>query len=191
MSERLNKAIAFAAKKHEGQFRKSELIPYILHPLEVGAIVAGIMNDENVIIAGLLHDTVEDTDTTFKEIRDNFGDTVANLVFSETEDKLEELPPEETWMIRKKESLKVLKESKDMRKKVLWLSDKLSNTRAIYRSYLKRGDDVFNDFHQKDKKKQEWYYRTIADYLKELSYSAAYQEYVELVDKIFGKGERK
>ena len=56
----INKAIAFAVKAHEGQPRKGTEIPYIFHPLEVGMIVSRITDDEEVIAAAVLHDTVED-----------------------------------------------------------------------------------------------------------------------------------
>ena len=73
----INKAIAFAVKAHEGQPRKGTEIPYIFHPLEVGMIVSRITDDEEVIAAAVLHDTVEDCDTvTLDNIRKEFGDRV-------------------------------------------------------------------------------------------------------------------
>ena len=63
---RLNKAIIFATEKHSGQVRKSTTIPYILHPLEVMQILYSMRADTNLMIAGLLHDTVEDTDTSYE-----------------------------------------------------------------------------------------------------------------------------
>ena len=70
---KLNEAIKFASDKHDGQIRKLTNLPYIFHPFEVAQIVATMTNDEDVICAALLHDTVEDTKTTLDEIADKFG----------------------------------------------------------------------------------------------------------------------
>lgn len=185
MNEKLNKAIKFAADAHKNQYRKAGNIPYILHPMEVATIISTMTQNEDVIIAGLLHDVVEDTPVTQQEVIDNFGDKIGRLVKSETEDKREELPPEVTWKIRKVESLKELNETTDKNVKILWLADKLANMRSIYRRWLLVGDDAFNIFHQKDKSEQKWYYETVAEYLNELSDTAAYKEYTKLVDEIF------
>ena len=75
----IDKAIAFAVKAHEGQPRKGTEIPYIFHPLEVGMIVSRITDDEEVIAAGVLHDTVEDCEqVTLDVIRQEFGDRKRN-----------------------------------------------------------------------------------------------------------------
>lgn len=191
MSELVDRAIVFATEKHSGQVRKKSSIPYILHPLEVAAIIGGITEDEDIICAGLLHDTVEDTDTTPEEIREVFGSRIYALVASETEDKLSELPPAETWLERKQNSLLVLEYSSEPGVKIMWLADKLSNLRSFYRLYLEMGDDMWQIFNQKDKKKQEWYYRAIADYLSEYSGTTAYEEMCMLIDNIFGGKENE
>lgn len=185
MSKRLDDAIEFATKKHTEQTRKRENTPYILHPLEVAAVAAELTKDENILIAAVLHDTVEDTDTSIDEVRERFGDRVAELVESETENKREDLPPEETWEIRKKESLEHLKNSTDPAVKILWLADKVSNMRTLYRLYQKEGDALWNHFNMKDVKKQAWYYRTISELLSDLDDTLPYQEYKQIVDYIF------
>lgn len=78
-SERIQKAIDFATKAHEGQFRKSGE-PFIIHPLAVQKILTEWGMDEDTIIAGILHDTVEDTPVTLEEIKTEFGESVAFLV---------------------------------------------------------------------------------------------------------------
>ena len=110
---------------------------------------------------------------------------MAELVDSETENKREDLPPEETWEIRKKESLEHLKNSTDPAVKILWLADKVSNIRTLYRLYQKEGDDLWNHFNMKDIKKQAWYYRTVAELLSDLEDTLPYQEYKQIVDYIF------
>lgn len=186
----LEEAILFATKAHEGQMRKLAGTPYILHPLEVAAIISTITDNLETMAAGVLHDTVEDCNVDPREIKDRFGSRVAALVQSETEDKLSSRPASETWMERKEESLIMLNLTPDRDVRILWLGDKLSNMRSFYRSYLKEGDAMWQSLNQKDPKKHAWYYRTIAEYLKdELGDTAAYAEYVDLVEKTFGKDE--
>lgn len=186
----LDEAIVFATKAHSGQTRKLADTPYILHPLEVAGIIATITDDREVMAAGVLHDTVEDCDVDPREIRERFGPRVSALVQSETEDKLSNRPAADTWMERKEESLLMLKLTKSREVKILWLGDKLSNIRSFYRASCKFGDEMWNKFHQKDPKMHAWYYRTIAEYLKDLSDTTAYQEYVFWVEKLFGGMEK-
>ena len=182
----LEESIVFATNAHEGQVRKMAKTPYILHPLEVASIISTVTPDLEIMAAGVLHDTIEDCDVDPREIKDRFGPRVAALVQSETEDKLSNRPPEDTWKERKEESLLMLSHTKDIAVKILWLADKLSNMRSFYREYLKKGNDIWLSLHQKDPKEHEWYYRTIAENLKEFSGTAAYIEYLDLVDKVFG-----
>lgn len=181
----LEEAILFATHAHEGQIRKLANTPYILHPLEVANIISTVTSDLETAAAGVLHDTVEDCGVDPKEIREKFGPRVAALVQSETEDKKSTRPPADTWQERKEESLLMLKHTKDRDVKILWLGDKLSNIRSFHRNFLKIGHDVWKPLNQKDPAMQAWYYRTIAEYLNELSDTAAYREYVRLVDEIF------
>ena len=182
---KLEKAITFAIQAHHGMIRKKDKLPYILHPLEVVTILGGMTNDEDILSAAVLHDTVEDTDTTFEQIEELFGHRVKELVESETENKRKDLPPSETWYRRKKESLDFLKETDDVAVKMLWLSDKLANMRSFYRLWRQQGNEMWKGFHQEDPKQQAWYYRTIADNVAELQDYAAWKEYRYLVDMIF------
>ena len=122
MSQLLDDAIHFAAQAHAGQMRKMANTPYILHPLEVAVIISTMTDNEDVMAAGLLHDTVEDCDVDPKEIKARFGPRVAALVQSETEDKLSERPAAETWMERKEESLLMLQHTKDTDVKIQWMA---------------------------------------------------------------------
>lgn len=186
MSERLDQAIAFATASHAGQVRKLAGSPYILHPLEVCTIASTLTNDEDILIAALLHDTVEDCSVDPREIRLRFGPRVAALVQSESEDKLSDRPPADTWMERKEESLLMLEHTKDTGTRILWLSDKLSNIRSFYREQLKSGDAIWQALNQKDPQMHRWYYQTVADYLTEFKGQAAYEEYTMLIEKTFG-----
>lgn len=105
MTSLIDKAIIFAAKAHQGTTRKGKKRPYILHPLEAMTIVAGLTDDEEVIAAAVLHDTVEDTDTKPAEIASIFGDRVAELVMAESEDKMVDLPATASWEARKQATI--------------------------------------------------------------------------------------
>lgn len=183
MSNVLEKAIAFALKAHEGQKRKDGGV-FILHPLEDATIVATMTDDPEVLAAAVLHDTVEDTPVTAQDILENFGERIAKLVAHETEDKRPDIPPSESWKIRKQESLEVLKNS-EIETKMLWLGDKLSNMRSLSREYDKIGAAVFERFNEKDPIEQCWYHSTVLEYISELSGYPAYKEYEKLVKYVF------
>ena len=184
MQNIIERAAIFAIEAHSGMTRKRTRNPYILHPFEAATIASTMTEDQSIIAAALLHDVVEDTSVSIETIEELFGKRIRDLVASETENKREELPPEETWMTRKRESLQDLKDG-DEGVKILWISDKLSNIRAIYREFRLLGDAIWDNFHQKDKNMQAWYYKTIAENVEELAHHAAYEEYVSLVEKIF------
>lgn len=189
---KIDEAIKFATDAHSGQRRKLVNMPYILHPLEVATIVAKLTCDEDVICAALLHDVVEDTPHSLREIRDKFGDRVAELVNAETEDKRSHLSPEKTWRIRKEETLAHLRQTKDRDVQILWLGDKLSNARSILNAYLRLGDEVWKAFNEKDKQKQRWYYESIADALeKAFGDTGVFMEYKQIITFIFGKDGEK
>ena len=183
----LDRAIEFATHAHEGQTRKFSGTPYILHPLEVAAIIATMTGDVDVMAAGVLHDTVEDCNVSPEEIREKFGPHVYQLVMSETEDKLEDRPAAETWKERKEDSLLALKLTRSSEVRILWLGDKLSNLRSFWRESLTQGDRVWQYCNQKDPKEQEWYYRSVLACLPELSDTAAYKEFSNLVTNLFGE----
>lgn len=184
MDNVLDRAIVFATEAHEGQFRKGTQIPYILHPMEAAAIVGTMTTDNEVIAGAVLHDVVEDTDTTIDDIQEYFGDRVAFLVYSESENKRENLSAQSTWKIRKQETLDHLKKA-PLDVKMITLGDKLSNIRAIYRDYNTIGDALWQRFNQKDKNEHHWYYQGVADCLTELKDYQVYKEYCDLINKTF------
>ena len=181
-----DRAIEFAVKAHSGAVRKGTETPYIVHPMEVAAIVATMTNNADVLAGAVLHDVVEDTEYTAQDIRAEFGDKVADLVASESENKREDLPSSETWKVRKQETLEHLLYA-PVEVKMITLGDKLSNIRAIYRDYSVLGDKVWERFNQKDKVEHAWYYRGVAERLGELSDTFAYREYVRLMGEVFGE----
>ena len=183
----LDYAVAFAATKHDGTRRKGTTIPYITHVVEVMEIVCRLTEDEEVRVAAVLHDTLEDTDTTRKELAELFGERVANLVAAESENKREGQPEEDTWTIRKQETIRHLSEaSTDIRR--IALGDKLSNIRAMYRDYMVVGEKLWERFNQKDPVMQGMYYGLLANVFskdEKLRNTPEYREYADLCSKVF------
>ena len=187
--ELVSEAIAFAVKAHDGMRRKKSEAPYILHPMEAAVIVGTMSDDQNLIAAAALHDVVEDAGITIDELEERFGKRVRELVESETEDKRADLPPSDTWRIRKEESLAVLKNTDDIGVLMVWLGDKLANMRSIYRDWKVEGDAIWQKFNQKNVNEQAWYYFSIVKLTERLSDTSAWLEYKTLTELVFGKGE--
>ena len=180
----LDRAIIFAVKAHAGTERRGKGFPYIVHPMEAMEIVATITPDQELLAAAALHDTVEDTDVTVEQIREEFGDRIASLVASETDTVLDGCAEEESWHARKQAAIdRIARASHDA--KMVALGDKLSNMRAIARDYAVQGDALWNLFHAKDRKDHEWHYRGLADALSELQDTFAYKEFERLINQVF------
>jgi myo-inositol-1(or 4)-monophosphatase len=179
----LNRAIAFATKAHQGQFRKGTNNPYIIHPMEVAGIVASMTTDEEVICAAVLHDTIEDCDGVDESVlQDAFGERIAYLVSQESEDK------SKSWRERKGATIRHLR-SAPSELKLIGLADKLSNMRDIHRDAEEVGDELWKRFRLKSKDAIEWYYKGIQGALaEEFSGVPAYEEYCKLVEETFGSG---
>ena len=180
----LDRAIVFAVRAHAGTERRGKGFPYIVHPMEAVEIVATMTKDQELLAAAVLHDTVEDTDTTVEQIRTEFGDRIASLVASESDTMPEGVSEEDSWHARKQAAIdRLARASHDA--KMVALGDKLSNMRAIARDYAQQGDTLWNLFHAKDPKEHEWHYRGLADSLRELQETFAYQEFEQLINQVF------
>ena len=149
----IEEAIEVAAEAHHGQYRKGTSTPYITHPYAVGLILMEAGCTEVVIIAGILHDTVEDTDLTLDFIRERFGDAVANIVDGCSENKALR------WRARKTERIEALRTASPEVCTVT-CADKLHNLRTIISEYDDIGDSVWDRFHG-GVEDQAWYYRSI------------------------------
>ena len=182
---KIDDALRFAIDAHAGMTRKGDGSPYILHPLEAATIAASMTHDEDVICAAVLHDVVEDTPTTLDDLREAFGDRVAQLVASETEDKRNGASPSESWLERKQESLERLRATEDTDIHIIWLADKLSNMRSFARIHSRKGNAMWERFNQKDPALHAWYYRQVADVTEDLSAHLAWQEYARLTESVF------
>lgn len=186
MSIQLQKAIIFATLKHQKQKRKGTDIPYIVHPMEVMQILTSLRCSETVILAGILHDTLEDTNTTPDEIKREFGNNVLDIVKSESEDKTK------TWKERKYATIEHLKTVSEEAKQVCF-ADKLSNLLSMYRDKLAVGDALWKRFNA-SKQEIEWYYRGIASVLQNISMNKnidsekadfLFKEFLDTIDKVF------
>lgn len=183
--DRLSEAIIYATNHFANKTRKLENFPAIIHSLEVASIALNITSDVDIAIAGVLHDTVEDAGATLEEIEKLFGNRVKVLVESETENKRRDIPSSDSWLIRKQESIEILKSTNDLGIKALYLSDKLSNVRSLYRCYSSLHNDLWKHFNQKDPLLHKWYYESIAQYTKEYEHTSEYREYVEIITNLF------
>ena len=180
----LDRAIIFAVRAHAGTERRGKGFPYIVHPMEAVEIAATMTRDQELLAAAALHDTVEDTDTTVEQIREEFGDRIASLVASESDTMPEGVSEQDSWHARKQAAIdRLARASHDA--KIVALGDKLSNMRAIARDYAQQGDALWNLFHAKDPKDHEWHYRGLADALSELRDTFAYREFENLINQVF------
>jgi (p)ppGpp synthase/HD superfamily hydrolase len=138
-----------------------------------------IANDcsREVVAAGILHDTLEDTKTTKEEIEDLFGKEVLKIVESESEDK------SKTWKERKQDTIDELQKA-SLETKQVCCADKLSNARSMYADLLLGGDTLWDRFNA-DKNDIKWYYRSILTKLFSLCKYEMYKELEDLVDKVF------
>lgn len=174
----INKAITFATSVHGNQKRKGSNIPYILHPLEAGVIVSQTMFDEQLVAAAILHDILEETETSFLQLQDLFGSKVASLVQIQTH-------PSGTWREQREHTLHAI-ETNDLETKIVYLGDKLSNLRSIHRDYLIFGDGLWQRFTPKNKEPLSWYYHALVARLSPLEPYLTYQEFKNRVRQVFG-----
>ena len=155
----IEEAIEVAAEAHQGQYRKGTRTPYITHPYAVGFILMEAGCSEAVIIAGILHDTVEDTDLTLGFIQEHFGEYVAGIVDGCSEDKALR------WRARKTERIEALRRASPEVCTVT-CADKLHNLRTIISEYDVIGDAVWERFHG-GVEDQAWYYRSVLGAISE------------------------
>ena len=180
----LDRAIVFAVQAHHNTERRGKGFPYIVHPMEAVEIVATITPDQELLAAAALHDTIEDTDVTVEQLREAFGERIAELVHAESDQFTEGVSEEDSWHDRKQAAIDRLAAAPHDAK-IVALGDKMSNMRAIWRDYQTKGDELWKIFHVTDKASHEWHYRGLAASLSELSDTFAYQEFVRLINEVF------
>ena len=176
-------AIKVALKAHQDQFRKGTDIPHITHPLTVGIMLAKTGCSDEVIVAGILHDTVEDTPITLDYLHNTFGKKVSTMVEGASEPD-RSLP----WEERKRHTLEFL-QGTSLEVKFVTLADKLNNIEAIAADYLEIGEVLWERFNR-GKDAQKWYYQGLVQALRDGSAIEAYQSlhrrFAKVVIGVFG-----
>ncbi len=141
----IEQAIRAASVLHKDQVRKGQVpYPYITHLTAVAMIVSDYTDDEDTIVASLLHDTLEDTDYTEKELEDDFGGSVRDLVCSITEPEIDNNDRESVGA-QKKQYLKQLTNASE-RALVIVAADKIHNMRSIVEEYYDNHTGFMADF---------------------------------------------
>jgi (p)ppGpp synthase/HD superfamily hydrolase len=163
LGRRFERALLFATRKHAGQTRKGTTVPYVAHLLSVTGLVLEAGGDEDLAIAALLHDVVEDCGgaSMLREIHRRFGQRVAHVVEGCTDTDLDPKPP---WRQRKEDYLKHLRTA-DADVRLVSAADKLHNTRSVLTDYRQIGEQVWERFQGK-RDGTLWYYRALVDEFK-------------------------
>jgi (p)ppGpp synthase/HD superfamily hydrolase len=181
LSERFLEAFTMAYRLHNQQTRKGSNTPYVSHLMAVSALVLENGGNENQAIAALLHDAVEDQGgwDTLREIKDKFGDEVADLVDGCTDAYTHPKPP---WKERKVSYLEKLRSAPDS-VVLISLSDKVHNARSILHDLQRVGDSVWEKF-SGGKTGTLWYYQSLANIFDSAPYPVLTQDFRYLVEEI-------
>ncbi|MDX1521992.1 MAG: HD domain-containing protein [Anaerolineae bacterium] len=176
-------AIEFAAKAHRGHYRKSTKIPYFTHPLSVAKLLIEAGCEEELAVAGLLHDTIEDTSVTLAQIEQVFGKRVARLVQG-----LSEPDRADTWENRKQHTIDYLKTA-PLDIVIVACADKLDNIRSMRQGYAKLGEPFWERFNR-PKEKQAWYYGSLAEVftgrIEDARTEALFTAFQAEIEQVFG-----
>ncbi|HLH06078.1 MAG TPA: HD domain-containing protein [Terriglobales bacterium] len=162
LGQRFRRALLLAAELHADQVKKGgHNIPYISHLLGVTSLVIEFGGDEDMAIAALLHDAVEDQGgrPTLERIRADYGNRVAHIVEGCTDSEIDPKPP---WLERKQAYVRHVREHADSEVTLVSTADKLHNVRAILADFRELGDPVFDRFKGR-KDGTLWYYRAMVD----------------------------
>lgn len=186
----INRAYQYAAEAHIRQMRKGTDIPYFTHIITAMNYALELTDNQEILAAVVLHDTVEDTWVTIEDIREKFGNKVADFVAAETENKREHIPAKDTWELRKQETIQHLQNaSHDV--KIIVLADKAANAESMSREWRLVGDSIWEKFNQKDKSKQAWYYYACANALQEFADTKVMKQYLSYMQEIFDGSVKK
>ena len=147
------RALKFATHAHNGQCRKGNNMPYIIHPIKVARFLETCNVNKHFIAAAYLHDVVEDTNYSLDDIENLFGHEVRRIVELVTEDKTK------TWEERKQAKIDKIKDM-PLEEKYLVAADKLANISDMNEEYQNVGH-INYDIFKRGKEEQEWYYRTM------------------------------
>jgi len=157
-SQRYDDALTFAARTHRTQVRKGSDVPYIVHPMHVSAILIRYGLDEDTVIAGLLHDVVEDQEVPLAQIEAAFGPAVASMVDALSERKKSD-GVERPWEDRRRDLLKQIRAASQPTVAVK-AADAIHNACTTAADLRRRGPQIWGHFNR-GPEKTIWYYRQV------------------------------
>lgn len=158
-SERYEAALDLAARAHQAQVRKVRDVPYIVHLVHVSVILLRHGFAEDVVIAGLLHDIVEDQDVALDQIETDFGPPVTEMVAALTEQKQMD-GADRPWVVRKRELLSQLRQA-SLGAAAVKAADTLHSTRSLTSDLRREGALIWNNF-SRGPGPSLWYYQSVA-----------------------------
>lgn len=163
-SERYEMALSLAARAHREQVRKAGDVPYIVHLVHVSVMLIRYGFSEDVAIAGLLHDAVEDQDVLLAHIEADFGPAVAEMVAALTEVKRDG-NVQRPWEVRKQEALGKIRRA-SLEAVAVKAADCLHSTRSLISGLRKQGPSIWTSF-SRGPGSSLWYYRSVAEIVRE------------------------
>ena len=181
--EKFGEALSYAARVHRDQLRKGTQVPYVTHLLAVAAIVGENGGSEDQVVAALLHDAPEDQggEARLEDIRERFGDEVADIVAGNTDTFEDPKPP---WRERKERYVaRIAHEPASVR--LVSAADKLHNARSVLADLRTLGDDLWQRFNG-GKEGTLWYYRALVEAFE----AAGSNPVVDELDRVVGEMER-
>ena len=167
ISKKVNLALKTASKAHRDQVRKGTDIPYISHPVAVAMIIGRYTTDEDVIVAGILHDILEDVKPSIyseTDMRGDFGDKITDIVKDVSEDKVAG-EPEKPWIERKKGYLAHLDNLANVEPIIVSIADKIHNLTDMLDEYERVGDELWERFNA-PKDDELWFYKTFLEIIQ-------------------------
>jgi (p)ppGpp synthase/HD superfamily hydrolase len=173
LTDRYAQAVAYAGAVHVAQTRKGTRIPYVAHLLGVSSLVLEAGGDEDLAIAGLLHDAAEDHGGAARlaDIRVLFGERVASVVDECSDSLADDGAPKSAWETRKRDHLARLRTASDDTL-VVWAADKVHNGRAIVTDLVDLGPEAMRRFHAAPDRVL-WYYEQNLALIEERAARAA------------------
>jgi (p)ppGpp synthase/HD superfamily hydrolase len=188
LGSRFERAFLFAKEKHAGQTRKASSVPYLAHLMGVASLALEYGGDEDVAIAALLHDVVEDCGgrAMLKEVKRRFGSRVAKMVEGCTDS---DTVPKRPWRERKGTYLQHLK-SADEETRLVSAADKLNNLRSILSDYREVGEVIWERF-KGGREGTLWYYRALLEEFQRGKPNRLIRDFELLVLELEAKAKKK
>jgi (p)ppGpp synthase/HD superfamily hydrolase len=172
----IEKALQIALKAHEGQKRKTDDSPYIIHPIMCALKLKGYNFSEEAIASALVHDVLEDSDFSENDLKNKLGEKVFNIIKSLSEDK------SLAWEERKKQYIENIKNG-SLEVKAVSLADKIHNLESLLLAYEAQGKNIWSKFNR-GKDKKLWFEKEVLHVLKETWEHPLILEYEKLIKKM-------